>query len=76
MLRLYDAVFLQRINRRRLRHDGPVDHDPALRRVAGLGRRRSLVALVRSAFELDRLFDGAPWGVGLLLAARKPPRSV
>ena len=74
VLRLYDAVFLQRINRRRLRHDGPVDHDPALRRVAGLGRRRYLVALVRSVFELDRLFDGAPWGVGLLLAARKPTR--
>lgn len=71
VLRLYDAVVLRRINRRRLQHEGPVECDPALRRVEGLGRRRRLVALVRSLFSIDRLFDGAPWGVGLLFAARK-----
>jgi SAM-dependent methyltransferase len=71
LLRLYDAVVLRRINRRRLQHEGPVECDPALRRVEGLGRRRRLVALVRSLFSIDRLFDGAPWGVGLLFAARK-----
>jgi len=71
LLRLYDDLFLKRINRRRLTHDGPIDDDPALRRVSGLGRRKGLVALVRSLFNLDRLFDGAPWGVGLLFAARK-----
>jgi SAM-dependent methyltransferase len=71
LLRLYDDLFLKRVNRRRLTHDGPVDDDPALRTVSGLGRRRRLVAFVRSLFNLDRLFDGAPWGVGLLFAARK-----
>ena len=71
LLRLYDAVVLRRINRRRLLHEGSVECDPALRRVEGLGRRRRLVALVRSLFAIDRLFDGAPWGVGLLFAARK-----
>jgi SAM-dependent methyltransferase len=71
-LRLYDGLFLQRINRRRLHTDGPLEHDPTLRRVSGLGRRRSLVRLVRSVFEIDRLFDGAKWGVGLLFSARKP----
>lgn len=71
LLRLYDGLFLKRVNRRRLIHDGPIDDDPALRTVSGLGRKRWLVAFVRSLFNLDRLFDGAPWGVGLLFAARK-----
>ena len=72
LLRLYDDLFLKRINRRRLHHDGAVDDDPTLRRVSGLGRRRGLVALVRFLFALDRVFDGVPWGGGLLFAARKP----
>ncbi len=72
VLRSYDELFLKRVNRRRLRHDGPVESDSGLRTVAGLGRRRWLVRLVRLAFELDRLFDGVPWGVGLLYRARKP----
>jgi len=71
LLRLYDDLFLKRVNRRRLTHEGPVDDDPALRTVSGLGQRRRLVAFVRRLFALDRLFDGAPWGVGLLFAARK-----
>jgi SAM-dependent methyltransferase len=71
VLRLYDGVFLKRVNRRRLRSDLPLEQDPALRRVAGLGRRRWLVAAVRTVFELDRLFDGVPWGVGLLFAVQK-----
>ncbi|MCU0304788.1 MAG: class I SAM-dependent methyltransferase [Thermoanaerobaculales bacterium] len=75
VLRLYDDVFMRRVNRRRLRHDGPLDADPALATVAGLGRRRWLVGLVRRCFQLDRLFDGAPWGVGLLFEARKPAAS-
>lgn len=72
VLRFYDDVFMRRVNRRRLEHDGTLDDDPALARVAGLGRRRWLVNLVRWAFNLDRLFDGTPWGVGLLFNARKP----
>ena len=71
LLRLYDDVFLKRLNRRRLHHDGGVDSEPALSTVSALGRKRWLVAVVRSVFALDRLFDGAPWGVGLLFAARK-----
>ena len=71
LLRLYDDLFLKRVNRRRLESSGTVDDDPALRRVSGLGRRRGLVALVRTLFTFDRLFDGSPWGVGLLFAGRK-----
>jgi len=71
LLRLYDDVFLKRVNRRRLENPGTVDDDPALRRVSGLGRRRRLVALVRTLFSCDRLFDGSPWGVGLLFTAKK-----
>ena len=71
LLRLYDEFFLKRINRRRLQHDGEVESDSTLSTVSALGRRRRLVGLVRSIFGLDRLFDGAPWGVGLLFAGRK-----
>jgi ubiquinone/menaquinone biosynthesis C-methylase UbiE len=71
VLRTYDELFLQRINRRRLHASGGVDDDPALRTVQGLGRQRWLVRAVRSAFSLDRLFDGTRWGVGLLFAARR-----
>jgi len=70
-LRLYDDLFLKRINRRRLRLDGTVGDDQALSRVSGLGQRRWLVSAVRSIFGLDQLFDGLPWGVGLLFAGRK-----
>jgi hypothetical protein len=72
LLRLYDGLFLKRVNRRRLRHNGAIEDDTALCTVSALGQRRGLVALVRSIFDLDRLFDGAPWGVGLLFSARKP----
>jgi SAM-dependent methyltransferase len=71
LLRLYDEFFLKRVNRRRLRHDGAIDSDSKLSTVSALGRKRRLVALVRSLFAFDRLFDGSPWGVGLLFAARK-----
>ena len=71
LLRLYDDFFLKRVNRRRLTHNGPIDDDPALRTVSGLGRKRWLVAFVRTLFALDRPFDGAPWGVGLLFSAQK-----
>jgi SAM-dependent methyltransferase len=70
--RCYDGLFLRHVNRRRLRSDSPIERDPALRRVSALGSRRWLVALVRMAFEVDRLFDGVPWGVGLIFAAQKP----
>ena len=75
LLRLYDDLFLKRVNRRRLQSPLPVDEDPALRRVSSLGRRRWLVRAVRSLFELDRLFDGARWGVGLLFAVQKAETS-
>ncbi len=71
LLRLYDEFFLKRVNRHRLRHDGAVANDPTLSTVSALGRRRRLVALVRSIFAFDRLFDGTPWGVGILFAGRK-----
>jgi len=72
ILRIYDDNFLKRVNRRRLRTDGPIDQDPTLRKVSDLGSKRWLVTLVRIAFEIDRLFDGVPWGVGLIFAAQKP----
>jgi ubiquinone/menaquinone biosynthesis C-methylase UbiE len=71
VLRLYDNLFLKRVNRRRLLHDGAVENDSTLNAVSALGRKRWLVGLVRSLFRIDRLFDGVPWGVGLLFAARK-----
>ncbi len=71
MLRLYDDLFLKRVNRRRLHLEGTVDDDRALSRVSGLGRRHWLVSAVRSVFSFDRIFDGLPWGVGLLFAGRK-----
>jgi SAM-dependent methyltransferase len=76
VLRIYDDLFLKRVNRRRLRTDGPMDQDPTLRKVSSLGSQRWLVAVVRMAFELDRIFDGVPWGVGLIFAAQKPPEAV
>ncbi len=71
MLRLYDALFLNRLNRRRLSGQG-LAADRTLQAVSGLGRRRWLVRLVQTIFACDRLFDRAPWGVGLLFEARKP----
>ncbi len=71
MLRLYDDLFLKRINRRRLTQRGSVEDDATLNRISSLGRRRHLVAIVRSVFGFDRLFDGSPWGVGLLFSAQK-----
>jgi len=75
VVRLYDDLFLTRVNRRRLRSDTGVEADPALRAVAGAGRSRPLVRLVTAAFSLDRLFDGVRWGVGLIAVARRPPRT-
>jgi hypothetical protein len=71
VVRLYDALFLGRVNRRRLQASGEVADEAPLRAVAAAGRRRWLVAAVAAAFELDRPFDGAPWGVGLVFVARK-----
>lgn len=75
VVRLYDGLFLGRVNRRRLRAPGSVAEDPALRAVGGLGRRLWLVRLVRALFAVDLPFDGSPWGVGLLVVARRPPAS-
>ena len=72
ILRVYDEFFLKKVNRRRLRHEGPARQDPGLKKVAGLGKKQLLVKAVRLFFELDRIFDGFPWGVGLLFSARKP----
>jgi SAM-dependent methyltransferase len=71
-LRIYDDVFMKRVNRRRLRNPGDLEDDPALAKVSDLGKKRWLVNVVRRVFSVDRLFDGAPWGVGLLFCARKP----
>ncbi len=75
LVRVYDRLFLQRVNLRRLELDGPARSDTFLRRLAGLARHRWLVALVRLGFQLDRLFLGSPWGVGLLFSAVKPAGS-
>ncbi len=72
MTRLYDGLFLKRINRRRLETDGALERDPALRTVGRMGRSRLLVRIVRGILSLDRLFLGTPGGVGLLFSADKP----
>lgn len=69
----YDAIFLLPMNKRRARRD--VAGDAALQSVARVGRARWLVNVVRAVFSLDRLFGWIPFGPGLLLVARKPPRS-
>jgi SAM-dependent methyltransferase len=71
LMRLYDELFLARVNRRRLDHEGTVESDRMLSAVSAFGRRRWLVSAMRSVFNFDRIFDGAPWGVGLLFSARK-----
>ncbi len=70
-LRLYDTVFLRRVNRRRLQEPGSIEEDSSLRRIARLGEQRWLVGVTRALFSLDRLFDGCRWGVGILFAAQK-----
>jgi SAM-dependent methyltransferase len=72
VVRFYDTLFLRRVNRRRLESRAGVGEDAGLRAVAGLGRRHWLVGMVRAAFALDRVFDGVPWGVGLLFVAQNP----
>ncbi len=72
VLRIYDDVFMKRVNRRRLHNRGTLEDDPALAKVSDLGKKRWLVNFVRGIFNIDRLFDGAPWGVGLLFKAQKP----
>jgi len=72
LLRLYDHFFLKRVNRRRLRNEGPADQDPGLKMVSRLGKRHLLIRLVRFLFKFDRIFDGLPWGVGLLFVGKKP----
>jgi SAM-dependent methyltransferase len=74
VVRLYDALFLRRVNRRRLHAEEPATTDPGLRTVAALGRRRWLVGLVRQVMSVDRLFDGSPWGVGLLFRGQRSRR--
>jgi len=76
ILRVYDEFFLKRVNRRRLKTEGPAEKDPGLKRIAGLGKKTFLVRTVELFFELDRIFDGFPWGVGLLFTGRKPTEPV
>ncbi len=71
LVRLYDAVFLRRVNRRRLQIVGPAVRDPKLRWVARVGRWRWVVAVVRWLFNVDTLFEGSGYGVGLLFFAQK-----
>jgi SAM-dependent methyltransferase len=65
----YDTLFLLPMNKRRARRE--VGSDAALQSVARAGRSRALVALVRAAFAVDRLFRFIPFGPGLLLVGRK-----
>ena len=71
MVRLYDDLFLTRVNRRRLQHQGTVEQDATLSAVSSMGKKRLLVSLVKTVFGIDRVFDGTPWGVGLLFSGRK-----
>lgn len=70
VLRLYDDLFLKKVNRRRLKSLS-IEDDASLRRVSRMGKRRLLIKLVQSAFSIDRLFDNVRWGVGLLFVGRK-----
>ena len=45
MLRIYDDVFMKRVNRRRLHNRGSLEDDPALAKVSDLGKKRWLVNL-------------------------------
>ena len=65
----YDTFFLLPMNKRRAARN--VEEDTALQSVARAGRSRTLVALVRAVFSVDRLFEWIPFGPGLLLVARK-----
>ena len=47
------------------------DDDAVLTMATGLGRNPLLVRVACALFRLDRLFAWAPWGVGLLLRARR-----
>lgn len=71
LVRLYDALFLKKVNRRRLQRDGGVAEDAGLRTVSALGRRRWLVRLVTAIFTAERVFPGACYGVGWLFRASK-----
>lgn len=74
MVRLYDALFLKPVNRRRLQLAGPARSDLILGFFARLARLRWVVVLVRGFFAFDCLFLGSSWGVGLLFSAQKPSR--
>jgi SAM-dependent methyltransferase len=65
----YDTLFLLPMNKRR--SSRKVEDDAALQSVARAGRSRSLVALVRAVFAIDRLFGWFPFGPGLLFVGRK-----
>ena len=71
LLAVYDRLFLTPINRRRLRSSHGMAADPVLRRVAKLGRSPVMVRSLSCLFDLDRVFDGLPWGVELLFAVRR-----
>lgn len=71
LVRLYDALCLRRVNRRRLEIATPAAQDPKLRWFARLGRIRPVVALVRGLFAVDTLFAGSGRGVGLVFVAEK-----
>ncbi len=72
LVRLYDELFLKRVNQRRLETNRPIEQDRQLTWVQRLGSTRWLVRLVRTAFGIDRLFSGSRRGVGLLFSGRKP----
>ncbi|MFN3412671.1 MAG: class I SAM-dependent methyltransferase [Thermoanaerobaculum sp.] len=71
LVRLYDALFLRRVNRRRFEISGPAAQDSKLRWVARVGRWRWVVVAVRWLFAFDNVFEGSGGGVGLLFFAQK-----
>lgn len=61
---LYDTLVLLPMNRRRAR-------GASVAAVAGAGKSRLLIGIVRAIFAIDRLLQFIPFGPGLLLTATK-----
>lgn len=77
LVRVYDALFLRRLIRRRAlgegeaRPGGGSPRSPIVRFALRAGRSRLAVAAVVALFRLDRLFEGASLGVGWTVSARR-----
>ncbi len=71
LVRLYDALFLRRLIRRRADTAAVEARSPIVAFARRAGKSRLLVRLATAVFGLDRLFDWARLGVGWTLTARR-----